>query len=1377
MRGLLKSLICLVLPFALCKPVIAQVWRASLNKVNAPGNYALKVYTTNDGLPSKTTTCAYTDRRGFLWVGSENGLCKFDGYTFKTFVTIPGDSTTITSNYVNAIVEDSRGRLWVGTMDGLNLFDPLTEKFVRFYHDDKDAYSLSNNKIWSLLADTRGRIWVGTDDGFNQYNEKSTHKFTVYQPDAASVTAMKGKSVNAIVEDRQGNLWLGNWSSGLNKFDVKTRKFSNYQQRYTAGDKNPNDVWSLCYDGDGRIWVGTYWKGLFCFDPSTEKFTAYSCTAGKNSSVFSIMAAGKNSLLIGGSEHYYWLNTANKTWQVLPDIANFSNGSSYTDKNGIIWICSNSGLIKIDRGQYKFNLFKLALGQRPVKAMLVADSCLWIGTSNGLFKYDYRTGKNQTYFHAAAKGALHSDDIIKLYRDSKGDIWVLTENGFDRYDQQANKFIHHEHHSAIGSLFNEDVFRDIIEVAPGEYWLATDAGLKIFNSQTGKFTHYFNQKNNKYSISNNHVYSLLKDGSNTVWVGTYGGGLNRFDRRTGRFYSYTTNNNVKGNISNNIIKTIFPDSRGNLWVCTPDGLNRFDKNKGTFEVYSRRNGFASNVFNDITEDKAGNIWALTEKGASVLDPVKKVVRNFDEADGLFVNSVMFNDRLNGIYLAGTDGVIYFDPLKIKYNEHVPPVYFSDFQVFNKTVIPGADAPLKENLNLAREVTLNYHQSVFSVEFVGLSFTHPEKNEYAYKLSGFDKKWNYVGRQRKATYTNLNPGTYKLLVKGSNNDGVWNNKGSQLIITILPPWYLTWWAYALYALAAIGVIYAYILYRERQARLEYEIKISHIENEKEKELNEKKLSFFTNVSHEFRTPLTLIINPVKELLYRDDKNVDTTNLNVVYRNARRLLGLVDQLLLFRKADLQADHLKVSGLNAVNLSKEVFLCFSHQARSKNIQFDFNTNTDAVELYADREKLEIVLFNLLSNAIKFTPEGGRVGFTIKDKGNEMLIEIADTGCGIPETTGEKLYDRFYQEPGINNSLKGGFGIGLYIVRTFIEKHKGTITYQSKVDKGTTFTIVLLKGKAHLNDCEIIEDVDTRSEFLKELIEDEITANAKVEAAEELLFDDKLASDVKTLLLIDDNDDVREYLKQIFKLEYRIYEADNGEDGLRLVKEYLPDLVISDVMMQGMSGIELCSVMKEDVAISHIPIILLTASSSPEIKLKGIEGGADDYISKPFEKEILKARVASILKSKNHLQKYFYNEVTLNSNNLRISAEYKEFLDNCISIVDKHITDPDFSIQVLADEIGMSRSNLFKKIKSVSGQSSNSFIRFIRLRKAAEIFINTDNTILETSYLVGINDPKYFREQFNKLFNMNPSQYIKKYRKNFSHNLAVNPDMVKYR
>jgi signal transduction histidine kinase/ligand-binding sensor domain-containing protein/DNA-binding NarL/FixJ family response regulator len=1365
---------CILLSFSLYSSAIGQIFNNSSAKNILTENYARKTYTTNDGLPSKNITAALKDRRGFMWIGTENGLSKFDGYSFKTYVNIAGDSTTISNNYITAITEDKKGRIWVGTTDGLNLMDPLTEKVKRYAHKNNDAASLSNNKIWTLLCDRQGDIWIGTDDGFDQFIEKS-NSFMVYQPDPASAHAMKGKSVNSIIEDKYNNLWLGNWSSGLNHFNKATRQFTNYQQVQIAGQKNPNDVWALCYDSDGKIWVGTYWKGLFKFDPLTQTFTPYA-PVQHNEAVFSIMQTDKNTLLVGADKGYFWVNKAENKWQKLGELTNHAYGDTYTDRNGIIWICANNGLTKIDRQQYKFNQLGLQLGQRAVKSMLVKNSVLWLGTNNGLFKYDYKKGTNTVFVHSADAGSIASNQISKLYFDSKDVLWVLTENGFDRYDEQTNTFIHHYHHSALGSLFNEDVFRDMFEVSPDEYWLATDAGVKIYHNSTNTFTHYFNKKDDPYSLSNNHLYRILKD-NNNIWVGTFGGGLNRYDQKTGRFYAYTINDKVKGSISSNTVNDLYLDSKQNVWICTPDGLNKYNRSSDSFEVYSKKNGFASNLFNMITEDGKGNMWVITESGISSLNPATKQVKNFDEADGVYVNATMCKAQNGDIYLAGTQGLVHFNPLTIHYNRDVPPVYFSDFQIFNTSIAPGPNSPLKASLNNTKEITLNYNQNVFSFEFVGLNYTHSEKNEYAYKLLGFDKKWNHTGSQRKATYTNLNPGTYTLWVKASNNDGVWNNEGRKLTIIITPPWYQTWWAYLLYAAVAGGVIYAYIIYRDRQSKLKYEIKLAHIESEKDKELNEKKLSFFTNISHEFRTPLTLIINPVKELLYRDDKNVDTTNLNIVYRNARRLLSLVDQLLLFRKVDTHADTLKVSQINIVNLSKEVFLCFSHQARSKNINLEFNSDSERIDVYADREKLEIALFNLLSNAIKFTPEDGSVRFIITENDNEINLQISDTGCGIPESTGEKLYSRFYQDPGSNNSLMGGFGIGLFLVKNFIEYHGGTINYTSREGAGTTFFIKLQKGKAHLGPGFILEDPETSSVFLKELIEDEITANAIVEAADETLIDDQLATDTKTLLIIDDNKDIREYLKQVFKLEYNLYEADNGEDGLNLIKEFMPDMVISDVMMQGMSGIELCSLVKEDPAVSHIPIILLTASSSPEIKLKGIEGGADDYISKPFDKEILIARVASILKSKNSLQKYFYNEITLNSSNLKISAEYKDFLDNCIRIVEKHIIDPDFNIQTLAEEIGMSRSNLYKKIKSISGQSSNSFIRFIRLRKAAEIFINTDNTIQETSYLVGINDPKYFREQFNKLFNMNPSQYIKKYRKTFSNNLTVNPDMVKYK
>ncbi|GAA4317621.1 hybrid sensor histidine kinase/response regulator transcription factor [Mucilaginibacter gynuensis] len=1351
-----------------------QVWQKSAGKQFDPGNYALKTYTINDGLPSKSTTAALKDERGFMWIGTENGLCKFDGYSFKTFVNTSGDSSTITNNNITALAEDKKGRIWVGTMDGLNIFDPLTEKFERFYHQDNNRASLSNNKVWALLADRQGMVWIGTDDGFNLFNEK-TRTFTVFRPDAGNPYAMKGKSVNAIIEDKANNLWLGNWSGGLNKFDKRSRHFSNYKQQQAPGQKNPNDIWSLCYAGDGQIWVGTYWKGLFKFNPATAVFTAWPCGAQNNTTIYNIGNAGKHELLVSGNTGFYWLNTNGKQQQKIEDLASLSNGDIYTDRGGIVWICAKDGLTKLDFKQYKFNLLPLSLRQKEVKDFTVRDSVFWIATNNGLLKFDYKKGTNTTFTHNANPKSLASSEILRLYFDSRNTLWVLTENGFDQFDQNTNTFLHHQHHSAIGSLFNEDVFRDILEVNPGEYYLATDAGLKIYNSKTGGFTHYYNDSNNPASLSNNHLYCLQKNAVGDVWIGTSGGGLNRFNQKTRRFRTYMINNKARGGISSNTVNNIFMDSHKNLWICTPDGLNKYDGKSDSFTVYSKNNGFASNVFTNITEDKRGNLWTTTGKGIAMFNPATLEVKNFDEADGVYVNTILSKVPSGEMYIAGNDGVVYFDPLNIKYNRDAPPVYFSDFQVFNKTVLPGKKSPLKESLTTAGKIVLNYSQSVFSLEFVALNYSHSEKNEYAYQLQGFDKKWNYVGKQRKATYTNLNPGEYVLHVKASNNDGLWNEKGRSITIIITPPWYKTWWAYLLYLATVCGIIYAYILYRDRQAKLKYEIQIAHMEGEKEKELSEKKLSFFTNISHEFRTPLTLIINPVKELLYKDDKNVDTTNLNIVYRNARRLLSLVDQLLLFRKADAEADKLNIACLNLVNLAKEVFLCFTHQARTKNITFEFDCAEDYIEVYADREKMEIVLFNLLSNAIKFTPEGGTVKVTVSLLADAIQIAIADTGCGITEEAGEKLYNRFYQDQYGSTSVKGGFGIGLYLVKSFIEGHGGNISYKSKINEGTTFSITLLKGRNHLPADLVLDNADTGSVFLKELIEDEITANQLVEAADENLYDEQLATDNKSLLIIDDNNDIREYIKQVFKLDYILYEADNGEDGYRMIKEHLPDIVICDVMMQGMSGIELCNLVKEDITISHVPIVLLTASASPEIKLKGIEGGADDYISKPFDKEILKARVAGILKSKNNLQKYFYNEITLNSNNLRISAEYKDFLDNCIRIVELHITEPDFTIQVLADEIGMSRSNLYKKIKSVSGQSANGFIRFIRLRKAAEIFINTDNTILETSYLVGINDAKYFREQFNKVFNMNPSQYIKKYRKPFSNNLNLSPELAR--
>ena len=1345
--------------------VRAQLWSENSGK-SLYGDYAFKTYNIADGLPSKSTTATFRDSRGFIWVGTENGLCRFDGYTFKIFNHKPADSTSISNNFVSSIVEDRKGMLWVGTMDGLNRMDPMTEKFQSFYHKESLPLSISNNKIWALLCDRQGIIWVGTDDGFNRYHE-STRSFTAYQPNSKLPYTMVGKSVNSIIEDKQGQLWLGNWSGGLNRFDKRTQRFSNFRQKQLPGSKNPNDIWTLTSDKNGVIWVGTYWNGLFRFDTATNSFTPITPPDKSITGVYTILPLTERILLVGGNNGFYWLDTRNNKWEKIKDLVNYPFGGAYKDKDNIIWINAKNGFLKIDSKQYKFELKDLKLGNTEVKSIASKDDRLWIGTNKGLFVFDYRTGQLSVLKKNGTKNSLKSNDISKLYFDTKGILWILTEDGFDSYNLQKKEFSHHSHHSVLGSLFNEDVFRDILEAEPGIYYLATDAGLKIYNSFNNTFKHYYSNKNDKYALSNNHLYSLLKDQNGEIWIGTYGGGLNHFNPVTGRFRVFGPAENSGSGVSSNMIRGLFRDSGNNIWVSTPDGLNKYDFKRKRFVVYSKVDGFSSNVFRDVTEDRKGNIWVTTENGLSKLNPANMVINNFDEADGVYVNSVMLNNG-ESIYLAGArGGVIKFNPLTIQFNKIVPPVYFTDFQLFNKSIVADPGGPLRQNLNIATELTLDYEQSVFSFEFVGLNYRHSEKNQYAYMLIGFDKKWNYVGTQRKATYTNLNPGTYKLWIRASNNDGVWNKEGRMLLICIRSPWYWRWWAYVVYAVATGLLIYLYFIYRKKQYELKYKIKVASIESEKEKELSEKKLSFFTNISHEFRTPLTLIINPIKELLYHDDKNVDISNLNIVYRNAKRLLSLVDQLLLFRKADSGADLLKAADLEIVNLCKEVYLCFSHLASSRNISYEFLSAAAHIWIYADREKLEIAIFNLLSNAIKFTPDGGSVKLKILEASDRLTIQISDTGCGIPDIAGEKIYNRFYQEADENSSLRTGFGIGLFLVRNFIESHGGSITYKSITNQGTTFSVELLKGKCHINPDQLIPETGMSSQLLMELSGDEHGIQSEQLITEQ--YDHALTSEKKSILIIDDNPSIRNYLIGIFKAHYQLFVAESGEQGMKMIREILPDFIISDVMMQGITGIEICSLVKEDAALCHIPVVLLTASTSPEIKLKGLEIGADDYISKPFDKDLLMARVAGILKSKNSLQKYFYNEITLNPNNSKISAEYRDFLQQCIQIVELYITDPNFNIQVLADEMGMSRSNLFVKIKSISGRSSNSFIRFIRLRKAAEIFINTDNTISETMFMVGIIDSKYFREQFHKLFNMNPSDYIRKYRKNFSNHISL--------
>lgn len=695
---------------------------------------------------------------------------------------------------------------------------------------------------------------------------------------------------------------------------------------------------------------------------------------------------------------------------------------------------------------------------------------------------------------------------------------------------------------------------------------------------------------------------------------------------------------------------------------------------------------------------------------------------------------------------------------------VPPVWLTAVKVNNTSITELDKYITSRSREEVEEITVPYDKATISVDFVALEYTSPDKINYAYRLKGWDNNWVNAGQTRTANYTHLREGHYVFEVRASNADGIWGPDQRTISVTVLPPWYRTWWAYLLYIGSTIGAIYLYVSYRAREEKLKYEIRLAHLENEKEKELSEKKLAFFTNVSHEFRTPLTLIINPLKELIQRQE--ID--GLGIVYRNARRLLSLVDQLLLFRKADQEGDQLNISRLNLVHLGQEVFQCFSQQAQSKHIDFQFKCQIDTIWLYGDSEKLEIVLFNLLSNAFKFTPDNGSIILEVTEAEETATIIIKDSGRGISGNAGNRIFEKFSRARDQKDSLQTGFGIGLYLVKHFTEKHHGHISYQSEVNQGTAFMITLKKGSAHFTGMELREEAPQKSAFLEELappVENPVaTASGKDAELPTTTITEK-----KSILLIDDHDEIRQYLQQLFRDKFIVYEASDGITGFAAVQKFMPDLVISDIQMDGMDGMELCNRIKQTDTVSHIPVILLTGSSAPDTRIKGLEGGADDYITKPFDKDFLMAKVNNIIKNRNLLQQYFFDNITLKNSNIKVPAEYQDFLKRCIEIIENNLDDETFSIKKFTLEIGMSHSSLYKKVKSISGQTINSFIRSIRLRKAAVLLLKENYTITQAAMQVGIGDIKYFREQFVKLFGMNPSDYVKKYRHSFNRDFNV--------
>ena len=1314
-----------------------------------------------DGLSSNKITSICKDDGGFIWFGTANGLNRYDGKSIKSYKNEPNNLNSLSNNYVKCIYKDGSGNLWIGTNRGLNLFDYETHTFIRpeinngetppsviamtedrnrdlwivtskglshrsFKTGEYRSYGqlyqkpeFTESVITKIHCDSHGDIWLGTwTDGIFRL-DPNTGLVTKFSVPGQSNDITNIGQVSAITEGPEGGIWVGSWNFGLMQISADRKSTVLYKHDdNNVNSLNGNKIKSLAFDKSGALWIGTEESGLDRFSPQDGSFTHY------------FVDFHRSDIYEGASIY-----------------------SILIDDQSLMWLgFRNDGVKKVPLYSPPFEHF-----QRPgeesyrVFSFIEGKEGLWLGVRGALEHLDLQTNRFTKY------PLPNNETPIAIYQVTDSTLLVGTYKGsiflYDLYNQAFETFLP----GHLRALFIDKKVNSFYHVSPHDVLIGSQAGCFNYNVE--------NQTLKK--ITQKWVHSILPASKDSYW-------LVRFDRAIDQYFPDT------GRLQTSEFREIGPlksvaVADGDIFLGTDLGFYKHDLKNDTTYRYKDIFPYQSNQVNAIVQDERKNIWFTSENDLVFFDQKGETFRTFDSEDGLpemrFRDGVGVGLKNGDLVFGGDGGLIVVNPKAYRPQENTSNLKFSKLLIANKEILAdGKKSPLKKDISMTESLTLKYHQNIISLEFGLLSYINPQKHQYRYKMEGTDNQWFDLAGRNSVTFANLPPGDYKLHIQATNEDGIWG-AGKSMKITVLPPIWKTWYAYSFYFLCLIAISYLIRKVNINKERLKNKIAMEKVKQEnirkladQESEFHDMRLRFFTNISHEFRTPLTLILGPLAKFMQRNEHPTGN-HLKLMYKNAERLKRLITQILDFRK--MEAGDLKFEPTwgDIVRFSLETANLFIPLAQQKPIQFSTHSNTSGRQAWFDKDKLEKIIFNLLSNAFKFTTEG-TVSFTVnihekqphapktmpllRGMGQQanfyVEILVTDTGVGIPKKEQVNIFDRFYHLRSEKSGQSGGTGIGLTLTKELVEVHHGAIFVSSEEKKGTEFRVVLPllnEEKPHGQKDNIQSPNDAYGFFTPQ------KGDAVVEDKQE-------GAVVKpVVLLVENNKDLREYMRLEFGGSYTLMEAENGKEGLEKALEHVPDLIISDVMMPEMDGIEFCNSIKTDSLTSHIPVILLTARSSQVHVMQGLETGADDFITKPFSSELLFTRIGNLLKSRKALQIKFSQELRLNPEGLPVASMDQAFLRKAMETVEANLDNSDFSADLFASEMCMSRVHLYRKLKALTNLSVTDFVKNARLKLASNLIRDNKLSIKETAYTVGFKDPKYFSKCFKQQFGVRPSEY----------------------